>query len=55
MMHATCNAAIYFVGQAMTMPTGRSPWLVGEGGVLTAASMVVVVLATRRLWRRPGE
>nr|WP_062335005.1 CPBP family intramembrane glutamic endopeptidase [Herbidospora sakaeratensis] len=50
-LHATFNAATYFVGQAMTQP--RAPWLLGEGGVLTTAGIAVAVAATARWWRQP--
>lgn len=49
-MHATLNAATYFVGQAMTQP--QSPWLLGEGGVLTTAGLAVAVAVTTRWWRQ---
>ncbi|MEO3863611.1 CPBP family intramembrane glutamic endopeptidase [Acrocarpospora sp. B8E8] len=53
-LHATLNAALYFVAGAMTTPTENSPWFVGEGGALTTLGLLVAVLATRRLWRNPG-
>ncbi|WP_459803022.1 CPBP family glutamic-type intramembrane protease [Herbidospora sp. RD11066] len=49
-MHATLNAGTYFVGQAMTQP--HSPWLLGEGGVLTTAGLAVAVALTSRWWRQ---
>ncbi|NAS21298.1 CPBP family intramembrane metalloprotease [Herbidospora sp. NEAU-GS84] len=49
-VHATFNAATYFVGQAMTQP--QSPWLLGEGGVLTTAGLAVAVAVTTRWWRQ---
>ncbi|WP_170990965.1 CPBP family intramembrane glutamic endopeptidase [Herbidospora galbida] len=49
-LHAALNAAIYFVGQAMTQP--HSPWLLGEGGVLTTAGLAVSVAVTARWWRQ---
>ncbi|WP_062429955.1 CPBP family intramembrane glutamic endopeptidase [Herbidospora daliensis] len=52
-VHATFNAATYFVGQAMTQP--RSPWLLGEGGVLTTAGLAVAVAATARWWRQSRD
>ncbi|MGI5489464.1 CPBP family intramembrane glutamic endopeptidase [Microtetraspora malaysiensis] len=54
-LHATGNAATYFVAEAMTATEGRPGLLLGEGGALTAISSIVVVLATRRFWRgHPG-
>ncbi|WP_214105047.1 CPBP family intramembrane glutamic endopeptidase [Acrocarpospora catenulata] len=50
-LHATVNAAIYFVAGAMTAPTTTGSWFVGEGGALTTAGLLVAVAATRRLWR----
>ncbi len=49
-VHATLNAGIYFVGQAMTRP--QAPWLLGEGGVLTTAGLAVAVALTARWWRQ---
>ncbi|WP_327583918.1 CPBP family intramembrane metalloprotease [Nonomuraea sp. NBC_00507] len=51
LFHATLNASIYFVAQPMTGPGTASAWLLGEGGLLTSAATVLVVLATARLWR----
>ncbi|MEO3785490.1 CPBP family intramembrane glutamic endopeptidase [Actinocorallia sp. B10E7] len=51
-LHATFNATIYFVVTPMTEASERSPWFLGEGGALTSLSTVLVVLATRPLWRR---
>ncbi|MFF4771523.1 CPBP family intramembrane glutamic endopeptidase [Microtetraspora fusca] len=54
-LHATGNAATYFVAEAMTATEGRPALLLGEGGALPAISAIVVVFATRRFWRgRPG-
>ncbi|NUT45102.1 MAG: CPBP family intramembrane metalloprotease [Thermoactinospora sp.] len=53
LLHATLNASIYFVAQPMTAPGAE--WLVGEGGLLTSAATVVVVLATAPLWRRANS
>ncbi|GIH28406.1 hypothetical protein Aph01nite_67160 [Acrocarpospora phusangensis] len=53
-LHATLNAALYFVAGAMTAPTEESPWYVGEGGVLTSFYLLAAVLATRKLWRKPA-
>ncbi|MEU6411399.1 CPBP family intramembrane glutamic endopeptidase [Microbispora sp. NPDC046933] len=52
-LHATMNASLYFVAEAMTSAHGRSAWMVGEGGALTTAGLAVAVLLTNRLWRRP--
>ncbi|KAA9380963.1 CPBP family intramembrane metalloprotease [Microbispora cellulosiformans] len=51
--HATVNASLYFVAEAMTSTHDRSAWMVGEGGALTTAGLAVAVLLTGRLWRRP--
>jgi hypothetical protein len=50
-LHATLNAAIYFVAEFVTVPTDASEWFIGEGGVLTAAGAVVAALVTMPLWR----
>ncbi|MBB2911787.1 membrane protease YdiL (CAAX protease family) [Streptosporangium becharense] len=47
--HAVLNVSLYHVFTPLT--SGGSPWLVGEGGALTASVTVLVVLATWRLWR----
>ncbi|WP_432924585.1 CPBP family intramembrane glutamic endopeptidase [Microbispora sp. CA-135349] len=52
-LHATMNASLYFVAEAMTSAHDRSAWMVGEGGALTTAGLAVAVLLTNRLWRRP--
>ncbi|MEU6427802.1 CPBP family intramembrane glutamic endopeptidase [Microbispora sp. NPDC046973] len=52
-LHATMNASLYFVAEAMTSAHDRSAWMVGEGGALTTAGLAVAVLLTHRLWRRP--
>ncbi len=52
-LHATMNASLYFVAEAMTAAHDRSAWMVGEGGALTTAGLAVAVLLTNRLWRRP--
>ena len=50
-LHATLNAAIYFVAEFVTVPTDASEWFIGEGGVLTAVGAVVAALVTIPLWR----
>ena len=52
-MHATLNAVLYWVAEPATDPAGSAGWFVGEAGVLTAAGLLVAVVATVRLWRRP--
>ncbi|MBM7502863.1 CPBP family intramembrane glutamic endopeptidase [Agromyces aurantiacus] len=52
-LHATLNAAIYFVAEFVTVPTAASEWFIGEGGVFTAAGAVLAVLVTIPLWRGP--
>lgn len=52
-LHATLNAAIYFVAEFVTVPTDASEWFIGEGGALTAAGAVLAVLVTIPLWRGP--
>lgn len=52
-LHATLNAAIYFVAEFVTVPTETSEWFIGEGGLLTAVGAVFAVLVTMRLWRGP--
>ncbi|WP_344971979.1 CPBP family intramembrane glutamic endopeptidase [Streptosporangium fragile] len=47
--HAMLNTLINAVFDPMT--SGKSPWLMGEGGALTAVVNVLLVLATWRLWR----
>lgn len=51
LFHATLNAAIYLVFQPMTAAGTGTAWLVGEGGALTSAATVLVVVATMPLWR----
>ncbi|MFC0678141.1 CPBP family intramembrane glutamic endopeptidase [Lysobacter korlensis] len=51
-MHATLNAVLYWIAEPATDPAGTAGWFVGEGGVLTAAGLLVAVVATARLWRR---
>ncbi len=50
-LHATLNAALYFVARPATVPGAESSWWLGEGGLLTTAGIVVAVLATVPLWR----
>lgn len=52
-LHATLNAAIYFVAEFVTVPTAASEWFIGEGGALTAAGAVLAALVTIPLWRGP--
>ena len=51
-MHATLNAILYWVAEPATDPSGAAGWMVGEGGILTGAGLLVAVLVTVRLWRR---
>ncbi|MEV4456384.1 CPBP family intramembrane glutamic endopeptidase [Microbispora sp. NPDC004025] len=52
-LHATMNASLYFVAEALTSAHDRSAWMVGEGGALTTAGLAAAVLLTRPLWQRP--
>jgi membrane protease YdiL (CAAX protease family) len=52
-LHATMNASLYFVAEALTSSYDRSAWMVGEGGALTTAGLAAAVVLTRPLWQRP--
>ena len=50
-LHAGLNAAIYFVGDLLTVERDATDWFLGEGALLTAVGCALSVLLTARWWR----